>query len=60
MKNFIAAENKINLILKGSTKREKNNIMKISNGFITAVARPYCIECYENIDINYCSSTLGM
>lgn len=34
--------------------------MKISDGYITAVARPNCIKCYENIDINYCSSTLGL
>ncbi|CAK89031.1 unnamed protein product (macronuclear) [Paramecium tetraurelia] len=60
MKKFITAENKINIILKGSSINEMNNVIKISDGYITAVARPNCFSCYENIDVNYCSSTLGM
>lgn len=60
MKFFIAAENKINIIMKGTSTIELNNLMKISDGYITAVARPNCISCYQNTDINYCSSTLGM
>ncbi|CAD8162684.1 unnamed protein product [Paramecium octaurelia] len=60
IKKFITAENKINIILKGSSINEMNNVIKISDGYITAIARPTCITCYENIDVNYCSSTLGM
>lgn len=33
--------------MKATTSSIDNNIMFVNNGFISAIARPNCVDCYK-------------
>lgn len=60
VKNVIAAENDINLVMKGGNHDHYNNSYHAENIYITALARPDCPKCYTWDLGAPCRSGLGM
>jgi hypothetical protein len=60
VQNFIAAESDNCFVLKMGIHNHYNNYIRVSNIFITALARPDCPECYAEVFGSLCSNQLGM
>jgi hypothetical protein len=56
---FIFAENSRSYILKHGTKELYNNVMRVTNSYITSLARPDCFKCYVEGLNPYCKNTFG-